>query len=390
MAVNNLPWRDIKDKKYGDMWSDIDDSGLRNYIENKYGIWSKEKIYDGLSLVAVKNKYNPIIDYLESIKWDKIERLETLFIDYLGANNNEYIRTITRKAFVGAVARILKPGIKFDYMPVIIGEQGIGKSYLLDKLGGIWYSDSLTTVIGKDAYEQLQDCWIIEIAELAALRGSDCEVIKNFISKRQDIYRVAYGKRTEKFPRQCVFFGTSNNVEFLKDGTGNRRFWPIAICKKDIKKNLWTDLTQEEVNQIWAEAMHFYNKGESLYLEKEIEEYAKKEQDKHTEGNHLEGIIREYLEIPLPKKWDKYDIEERKRYIQGNEFGKKHDGTEKRMKVCGVEIWIELLDGDIKKFRNSSAKEISDILRKMEGWKEYGAQLRFSKMYGKQRAFVRE
>ena len=390
MAINNLPWRDIKDKENGDIWSDIDDSGLRNYLENNYDIWSKEKVFDGLSLIAVKNKYNPIINYLEGITWDKRARLENLFIDYLGANNNEYTKTVTRKIFVAAIARVFQPGIKFDYMPVIIGEQGIGKSYLLDKLGGIWYSDSLTTVIGKDAYEQLQDCWIIEIAELAALRGSESDGVKSFLSKRQDIYRVAYGRRTEKFPRQCVFFGTTNNREFLKDNTGNRRFWPIDTFKENIKKDLWTELTEKEVNQIWAEAMYFYNKGESLYLENAIEDYAKDEQAKHTEGNCLEGVIREYLDIPLPKKWGKYDIDERKRYIHGGDFGKKYDGTEKRMKVCGIEIWMELLDGDIKKFNNSSAKEITDILRKLDGWKEYGGQLRFSKLYGKQRAFVRE
>ncbi len=163
------------------------------------------KVDDALKVVEEKNKYHPIRDYLEGTVWDGKNRVETLFIDYLGAEDNTYTRTVTRKAVTAAVARVFEPGIKFDYMLVLVGRQEIGKSHIINLLGQNWYSDSLITVQGKDAYEQLQDAWIIEMAELSATKRAETEAVKHFISKREDIYREAYGKRVTKFPRQCVF-----------------------------------------------------------------------------------------------------------------------------------------------------------------------------------------
>jgi len=255
MIKGNLPWHRLLNKKEGDQWKDSDDSSLRHYIEKVYRITSPMKINDGLLIVEEKNKFHPIRDYFNSLVWDGVKRVDNLFIDYLGASDTKYNRMVTRKALVAGVARIFNPGVKFDYMLVLVGKQGVGKSHILSLLGQNWYSDSFNTVQGKEAYEQLQDAWIIEMAELTAAKKAETEAVKHFISKREDIYRVAYGKRVTKFPMQCVFFGTTNEMDFLKDKTGNRRFWPVMVEKHRIKKNLWREDIKAEIHQIWAEAV---------------------------------------------------------------------------------------------------------------------------------------
>ncbi|CEP95541.1 virulence-associated protein e [[Clostridium] sordellii] len=392
MVKGDLPWRSISDKVRGDIWQDSDDANLRVYIDITYGIVAPYKINDGLAIIEKKNKYHPIIDYLNSNTWDKTSRVDTLMIDYLGAEDCEYTRSITRKMLVAAVSRVFNPGIKFDYMLVLVGRQGIGKSYIINLLGREWYSDSLNTVYGKEAYEQLQNAWILEMAELSATKKADAEAIKHFISKTEDSYRQAYGRRVDTFKRQCVFFGTTNENEFLKDRTGNRRYWPLMVGVNKPLKNLFKDLNKNEINQIWAEALYLYKCGEKLILEGDVEREANLKQEQHLESNSKEGMIREFLNMKLPKSWDKMDIFERRIYIgEGN--GLREEGCIIRDKVCSAEIWVELFGGDMKMFYKGNAREINDILRKIDGWsalKNGAGKLRFGKIYGVQRAFIRD
>ena len=209
-VLGNLPWRK---KENSEVWSDGDDSGLRHYIEHVYNITGVQKVSDALAIVQEMNKFHPVRDFLGPLEWDKVERLDTLFIDYLGAADDNYTRTVTRKAFTAAVARIYQPGIKFDTMTVLTGPQGLGKSTLLSFLGKEWHSDSFTTVMGKEAYEQLHGCWLIEMAELSATKKAEVEAVKHFISKQEDNYRQAYGRRVGSYKRQCVFFGTTNDFK---------------------------------------------------------------------------------------------------------------------------------------------------------------------------------
>lgn len=392
MVKGDLPWRSVSDKVRGDIWQDSDDANLRVYIDITYGIVAPYKINDGLAIIEKKNKYHPIIDYLNSNTWDKVSRVDTLMIDYLGAEDCEYTRSITRKMLVAAVSRVFNPGIKFDYMLVLVGRQGIGKSYIINLLGREWYSDSLNTVYGKEAYEQLQNAWILEMAELSATKKADAEAIKHFISKTEDSYRQAYGRRVDTFKRQCVFFGTTNENEFLKDRTGNRRYWPLMVGVNKPLKNLFKDLNKNEINQIWAEALYLYKCGEKLILEGEVEREANLKQEQHLESNSKEGMIREFLNMKLPKSWDKMDVFERRIYIgEGN--GLREEGCIIRDKVCSAEIWVELFGGDMKMFYKGNAREINDILRKIDGWsalKNGAGKLRFGKIYGVQRAFIRD
>lgn len=384
----DLPWRKLNNRPH---WHDRDDDGLRYYLERLYGLNSPTKTSDALGVLLERHRFHPVRDYLTSLEWDKRPRADTLFIDYLGAQDTPYVRAVTRKALVAAVARIMEPGCKWDYMVVLVGPQGIGKSLILNKIGKQWFSDSLTTVQGKEAYEQLQGAWIIEMGELAATRRAETEAIKHFLTKREDIYRVAYGRQVSVFPRQCVFFGSTNDDTFLRDRTGNRRFWPVAVGGRRPAKNLWTDFTDEEIDQVWAEAVQLYQEGERLYLPKDLEAEAQAVQEAHTEESELAGPVREFLDRLLPENWDDMDITARRNFLHGSDFGAAPEGTVQRTKVCALEVWVEALGGDPKHLRPVQAREIHDIIRTTPGWELHpnsGGRMVFP-LYGRQRAYVR-
>lgn len=371
-------------------WSDADDAGLRHYLEKGYGIKGKSVIEDAWTLTAQENKFHPVREYLNALAWDGEKRMETLFIEYLGAEDSEYIRAVTRKALVAAVARIFVPGIKYDSVPVLVGPQGCGKSQILKRLGKQWFSDSMTTVQGKEAYEQIQGVWVVEMAELAALRKSEVEAIKLFTSKSEDIYRAAYGHHTETNKRQCVFFGTTNKYEFLRDMTGNRRFWPVDVHPEKATKDLWGELTEDVVDLVWAEAVELFKKGEKIYFDEDhLKALAEAEQDRHLEESPMTGDIKMFLEKPLPDNWDIMTLGERRSFYLGGDFGVEIQGSVIREKVCALEIWCELYSGDKKDFQRQKSMEIKDIIMKLEGWEQMKTSARFGEIYGTQRGFIR-
>lgn len=391
IAILKTPiWRTGKeDDKY---WNDGDDSELRYLLETTYGLDSRLKIEDETTNVANRNAFHRVQEYLQSLTWDKTERMERVFIDYLGAEDNEYVRAVSRKFFIAGVGRVMSPGLKFDNMLVLEGRQGIGKSYLLKLLGGQWFSDSLTTVQGKEAYEQLRGCWIIEMGELAALKKSDVEPIKQFISKQVDTYRVAYGRRLSEFPRQCVFAGTTNDATFLRDKTGNRRFWPVKVGVQKITKSLWADDIKYVIGQIWAEAYQAFYNGEGVWIGKNIEKLAEKVQKAHTEENPLEGLLLEFLDKPLPANWYELDLQTRRDYFRGDCFDIDMTDSFIRDKISPIEVWCELLGGDLRRFSSYDNREIRGTLENLEGWKLYRngwSSLRFGTAYGSQRTYVR-
>lgn len=376
----SVPWRKLsQDEK---MYEDADDAGLRHYLEEIYQLTVKTKIDDAVSIVCSKNTYHPVKEYLDGLRWDGMPRVERLFIDYLGADDSAYVRTTTRKTLAAAVGRIYQPGIKFDTMLILIGKQGIGKSYLLSRLGKKWYSDSLSSVDkGKDSYEQLQGYWLIEMSELNAMRKKEAEDVKGFLSKREDIFRVAYGKHTACFPRQCIFFGTTNSMTFLTDPTGNRRFFPIDLGTHAHANNPW-DLSEYEIDQIWAEAKSIYESGETLYLTGDLAKEAEAAQAEHVEDNPKRGQIAEYLDRLLPEDWYKRDIPSRRMYIL-SEFAA-GSGRCKREDVCIGEIWVECFGKDRADMRKCDITELHAIMQGMEGWKIQKTMKRFGE-YGMQR-----
>lgn len=388
VVIDDLPWRGKDETPY---WTDTDDACLRNYFATKYLIKGKGIIDDALQEVTQDNKFHPVREYLKGLTWDGECRLDTLFIDYIGAEDTEYIRAVTRKWMCGAVARVMDPGVKFDTAIVLYGSQGLGKSLILERLGRKWFNNSLVDIKTKDALEQIQGSWIVELAELAPTYKNDNEIVKAFISRTSDRFRSPYGRRTEEYPRQCVFAGSTNNLMFLKDRTGNRRFWPITGDKDRKTKNSW-DLSKDEIDQLWAEAFVYWSEGEPLVLEGALEEEALRIQLSHTEGGELVGLIEEYLEMELPEDWESKDIYGRREYIR-NYGDDDYCGSVQRERVCALEIWCEVMEGDRKNLQNAKAREIIDILQSIKGWSPYSksvGKMRFGKMYGVQRAFVRD
>ena len=384
----DLPWTRLKDG-----WNDSDLASLKVYLEKNYNIWSPAKLKDALLAVATERAFHPVVDYLESLEeWDGEERLERLLIDYLGAEDNRYTREVTRKTLVAAVSRVYNPGVKFDSVLILNGKQGMGKSTLFSKLGGKWFSDNLTLEDMKDktAAEKLQGFWIMELGELAGMKKAEVENVKSFITRTDDKYRASYGVNVESHPRQCIIVGTTNNKGgFLRDITGNRRFWPVKVDPDKSSKSPW-DL--KDIDKIWAEALYIYRQGEELYLKGEVLEMATKEQSEAMESDDREGLVREYLNTPLPKNWANMNLYERRNYLNGDTLIGADGEKEERKSVCTMEIWCECFGRDAASLKKSDSYEITAIMSKIEGWELYSGNktntMRFS-IYNKQRAFVR-
>lgn len=386
-ACRSLPWRLIKEEE---PIRNVDYAGVRNYVESIYGITGNLKIDDALTLEIEKNKFHPIRDYLSSLEWDGDFRLDTLLIDYFGAEDTLYTREAIRKTLVGAVARVFVPAIKFDLVLTLIStRQGTGKSSFFKALGRRWFSDTFLTVQGKEALEQLQGSWIIEMAELAGLKKAEVESIKHFISKQTDTFRPAYAKTSEVYHRQCVFVATGNQRNFLRDPSGNRRFMPVDVHNKKLvnNKELLAFIADPElVDQVWAEAVHFFKNNEPLYLSKEAEDLAYIEQRNHSEMDERVGIIEAYLDTLLPEGWEDMDTADRIAYLSDPLSPK---GTKTRDHVCITEIWCECLSKRKEDMDRYKTREINEILRSLDNWKEAKSTRAF-KPYGKQRYYYRD
>lgn len=385
-------WR--KDREENPYWCDDDDAQIRHYFETAYDIESTKKIDDEIISVAYKNSFHRVREYLRKLKWDGIERLDTFFIDYLGAIDSLYVRSVTRKCLLAAVGRVMQPGLKFDNMLVLEGAQGIGKSELLSRLGKKWFSDSLSEMQGKEAYEALRGYWIIEISELEAMKRSDVSAVKKFLSKKVDSFREAYGRRTQDYPRQCVFFGTTNEKIFLKDATGNRRFFPVSVgLVKPTKAIFNNPELDSDIDQVWAEALVAWDNGETTWIGSEMELIAKKVQAQHTEEMPLLGMIENYLERRIPLDWYKWGLSRRLEFLRNNDFDALDESESmKRNKTCTAEIWCEVLNGDLKKLNPYETGKITTLLNSLEDWMPYensGEKMDFGDSYGLQKAYVR-
>ena len=368
IATRDMPWRKIAPG--ADFLKDSDDSALRHYIEKRYSFGNRQAVQDALAINVEQNSFHPVKDYLSSLSWDGTSRIDTLLIDYLGADDTIYTRSVIRKVMIAAVKRIYQPGAKFDYVLTLVGPQGAGKSTFAQKIGMSWYSDSFGTIQGKEAYESIQGVWIMEMGELAGLRKAEMETIKHFISKCEDRYRVAYGKRTETFPRQCIFIGTTNNREFLNDPTGNRRFWPVDVAVKDTVRSIWRDLNQSEIDQLWAEAVTLYKAGESVFLNEEMEQQANEIQTYHTELDERTTLVQEYLDKPVPTNWYDLSFYEKRSFLQGDQDPLRAEAVLCRNKITVLEIWTELFANKHADLTRWAAKEIHNIMHNIVGWEQ--------------------
>ena len=385
-VLGSLPW-DKREKRR--LWDDNDNQGLYWYLERVYKISGNGKVDGALSLHSNAHAFNDVKDYLKGLqgKWDGVPRLDSLFIDYLGAKDTAYNRAVTRKAFTAAVARAMTPGCKYDNMVILAGPQGIGKSTLLDKMSRGWFNDSIRTFEGKEASELLQGVWLVEVSELDAFRRTDVSRIKQFLSLRADRFRAAYGRNVKELPRTCIFFGTTNTAEYLQDTTGNRRFWPIDTGEQRHTKSVWRDL-DPEIDQLWAEAYVRWQAGEPLYLTGAIEEAAKAKQEEHREASSREGIVREFMERPVPDDWSKWPLDKRRMFWGGVTMGSDSPHLVPRDRICALEVWCEAFGGSIKEMKNTDTRELNAIMAATPGWQKTGGTLRFGP-YGAQRGFTK-
>lgn len=368
----SLPW-DPNQSNYRE-WNNFDDSCLKSYIENKYDLKSSEKCMEGLNIVVSQNHFNPVTEMLEDIwktKWDgNRTHIRKLLPYYLGADDNEYTYEVLKVFLLGAICRAFRPGCKFDYMIVIIGPQGIGKSTFLRYLSmnNSWYDDNFNTIEGDKASERLRGMWIVEMAELLATkRAREIESIKAFITSTVDSYRPPYARRTEQRPRACVFAGTTNDDFFLSDRSGNRRFLPIESKKENVKKSILED-ENELINDIelaWAEAMQIFkecHEHPKLTLPYSVMSEVDAIQAKHTEDDPNIGIIQYYL--------DNLD--------EGVEI------------VCVPQIMAEAFNMDMSKVKREFTKPFHTIMRtQIKGWEQLPKKRRCGK-YGPQICYQRK
>lgn len=371
-------------------WTEDDNSGLRVFMARMYGIYAPNKTKDALMQTAHLRHYHPVREFLEALPpWDGVPRVSTLLVDYLGAEDCSYVRAVTRKTLAAAVARVYRPGTKFDSILVLIGPQGIGKSTIYAKLGKDWFSDSLTITDMKDksAAEKLQGYWILELGEMAGMKKAEVETVKSFVSRQDDKYRASYAPTVESHPRQCVIVGSTNtDTGFLRDITGNRRFWPVHVSGVSERKP-W-DITPPEVEQIWAEALDMYRKGEKLYLDPDDEDRARREQDNAMETDERQGLVQEYLDTLLPENWDSMDLGQRREFLVRDSMAAALKGTVRRSQVCNMEIWCECFLKDAAAMKKVDSYTISGIMKKIPGWSR--GERTYLSYYGQQRVYIRD
>lgn len=388
-SPKRLPWRKVEGFR-GSQWTDTDLSQFSGYLEG-YGIKDCDtKAQHAVRIVASNHKYHPVRDYLDSLTWDGVERIDTLMHDYLGAADDHITHVMTRKTLVAAVARAYAPGTKFDQVLVLQGPEGCGKSEILKRLGGDWFNDSVVDLSGKDGMQSIQGCWIIELGELVGIKRSEVESVKGFITREVDEYRASYGKIKEAHPRQCIMFATTNEGEFLKGDTGNRRFW-VVRCKVEEHDHAPWELDKAAIGQIWAEAAHIYKAGtEPLYLENRDDvEAVTRIQEEFNDANNdpRKGLIEVFLDKKLPADYAAMDGTARFVYFADDDRVEKQ-GTTYRDRVCAMEILVECLGKRIDQITRYDVRDINSQMRQVAGWEPTPNAYR-NAYYGHVRGFRR-
>lgn len=356
----------INDRTNGELWTDRHDAALRYILERKYGITvTGRDLADAILVHTQRHRFHPVRDYLAKLRWDGVERAGMLFCDYLGSPSDDYHVEAAELTLMGAVTRVMEPGHKFDFVPILEGLQGKRKSTFIEKLAKGWFAgldgnfDDRTRLV-----EKMQGAWILEVPELSAFSKSEVQIIKDFVSCSSDKVRLAYGRRAAVYPRQSIMIGSTNEDQYLKDATGNRRFWPIRCHVGMID----TEKLEKNIDQIWAEAYECYLKARrdqpegalNLSLQSgTARDLAKMLQDSRraeTTADAWAGIIAEWLED--------------------------------RDKTCLLQIWCECFKRERDDYSTTVARTLAEAVRAVGGWETTGESSRFYG-YGKQKAIVK-
>ncbi|MFU6377879.1 VapE domain-containing protein [Metapseudomonas otitidis] len=285
--------RKLKTPPYGGTpgdWSDLDDVRVTLWLADVYGLCVKSAtVLEAVNAVAHDNAFHPVRQFLDGLAWDGTPRLEQWLQNHLGVADSEYARRVGKRWMVSAVARVFSPGCKADSVLILEGLQGAGKSTSMAVLGGEWFMDTPFNLGDKDGYQAIRGKWIVELGELDAFNKAESTRAKQFFSASVDTYRESYGRRVLDVPRQCVFVGTTNQDEYLKDDTGNRRYWPVTCTRVDIEG------LRASREQLWAEAVAAYRAGDVWWVERDEAELFAAEQDKRYQADMWEEPIIHYL-----------------------------------------------------------------------------------------------
>jgi predicted P-loop ATPase len=368
VLMKKLPGLREAIKKDGSEWTDTAELMVKVFIEKRYEVtFPTATIKEGSLVISQQHRFHPVREYMRGLIWDGVSRVDTLFVDYFGAEDSPYTRAVTRKWLCAGVARVFTPGIKYDHAIVLESAEGIGKSSLARELAKGWFTDDLTLDLDSDqVVEKTRDVLIAELPEMIH-RTAEVEAVKAFISRTTEKVRLAFKHNVGVFPRQFILIGTTNATEYLRSETGNRRIHPIKGDGREI------DIAKlrANVDQIWAEAYDLrINYCEPLYLENpDIVAAATAHQAKRVEIDEWASVISNWLDA-LPDA----------------DF----DGTRnvRRDRTTSMQIWAECLKGDVSKSNQSISRRITNIMRKMPGWTSRET-VRLGNGYAPARGFVR-
>jgi predicted P-loop ATPase len=357
--------------KKGELPSNFD-SVVKVYFESVLGVaFSNQAMLDGMETFFSERSYNPVMEYMEraASNWDGRKRINQMLQVYLGAEDIDLVSKIAEMWLVGAVAKVYEPYAKFDYVLDLVGGQGVGKTSLLQKLGGEWYTDAVTDFANKDNYDIMLKALIVNDDEMVASNRMSFAETKAFISKTSLRFRKPYMKRTEEFAKNFVLARTTNQKEYLKDKTGERRFLSVMADTSRQKKHPMK-IEPETVEQIWGEAVTIYKAGADLMFDKETEERLEIYREKFMYRDEVELQVLEYLEMPIPDNWSSWSIQQQHQYTSkyfdnSSEF---EAGTKKLEKVSTREMMYNLF------MRNSNDKKLSTkinmIMDNHPGWEK--------------------
>lgn len=353
----------------------LDDNDLNNihlYCERTYGITSQKLIEEAVHIVANRNRFHPVRDFLNSLEWDGTPRVRYALRHFLGADDSDYTYEVLKFFMLGAISRVFRPGVKFDYIICVVGGQGAGKStfFRLLAVDDDWFTDDLKDLESGKVYEKLQGHWIIELSEMLATNNAKSnEAIKSFLSRQKEIYRTPYERYPKDRPRQCVFAGTTNKISFLpSDRTGNRRFLPIACQESEAEVFILDDekASREYIRQMWAEVMEIWRSGKTrLKLSPEIEAEVRQRQRQFMQEDVDAGLILEFM---LNYEGDK---------------------------VCSKQLFKEALHNEFSTPQKWQYNEINEIMNQLirdgllPGWRYFDSPRRFGAEYGTQKGWER-
>ena len=368
-VVKQMGWDRGKD---GSSFTDNDLYNVHLYCNKTYGITGLKLVEEAVHIAAYRESYHPIREILNSLKWDGVPRVRYALHRYLGADESDYTYELLRFFMMGAASRVFNPGIKFDYIMCLIGEQGAGKSsfFRLLAIKDEWFSDDLSELDANKVYEKLMGHWIIEMSEMLATNNAKSnELIKSFLSRQKENYRIPYERYSKDRPRQCVFAGTTNKKSFLpSDRSGNRRFLPILCIENNAEEFILDNEkeSREYIRQMWAEIMEEYRKGPiKLKLSKELESEIRGRQKQFMQEDINAGLVLAFMQD--------------------------YTGS----KVCSKQLFKEALGNDNIQPQRWQTNEINDIMNQLisegslPGWRYFSNPKRFGKEYGSQKGWER-